>query len=234
MNQCGGHAYAHCCIYMIFHATCEITLYCGSLSPSAITMALDPAKLKLNPHQSYTNGFFLLRVPLIINGQPAEIGYNDKRMLTLNCRHPSIGITFDSLFNDVSVIMKKYGLSGITNYWCEDVPLFQLKFSSPGGMKRFISAAEMVQNELASKISAQLAEQQRFVDANTTHSHLLVVVHTEVYLLIPDPVNKDADLKAMTAENLSACLSLWKESEVFDFGALFRANRTRCEKDCGK
>ena len=73
-------------------------------------------------------------------------------------------------------------------------------------MKRFInSAAEMVQNKLASKISAQLAEQQRFMDPNAAHSYLAVVVHTEVYLLIPDPVNKDADLRAMATENLSAC-----------------------------
>ena len=198
-------------------------------------MSIEPTKLKPNLHQSYSNGFFLLRMPLIINGQPAEINYNDKGMLALNCRYPSLSITFDALFNDVSTVVKEYGLAGITNYWCEDVPLFQLKLSTLDGMKKFISTAEAVQNELASKISAQLSEQQRIFCPSTSQSNLLVIVHTEVFLVTPDPISKDAVLRVMTAEpeNLSACLSLWRESIVFDFGALFRAYRTRHEKDCG-
>ena len=196
-------------------------------------MSIDRTKLKPNPHQSYSNGFFLLRMPLIINGQPAEISYDDKGMLTLNCRYPSLSITFDCLCNDVSTVVKKYGLSGMTNYWCEDVPLFQLKFSTPNGMKRFISTAEIVQNELASKISAQLAEQQRAFCPNTSQADLPIIVHTEVFLVTPDPINRDAVLSIVTAESLSVCLSLWRESVVFDFGTLFRAYRTRHEKDCG-
>ena len=190
-------------------------------------------ELNPNPHQSYSNGFFLLRMALIINGQPAEISCNDKGMLTLNCRYPSIGITFASLFNDVSTVVEKYGLSGITNYWCEDVPLFQLKFSTPDGMKRFISTAEMVQNELASKISARLAEKQRNFHPDTSQAHLPITVYIEVFLVTPDPINRDAVLRAITAESLSACLSLWRESTVFDFGALFRAYKTRHKKDYG-
>ncbi len=196
-------------------------------------MSIEPTKLKLHPHQSYSNGFFLLRMPLIINAQPAEISYNDKGMLTLNCRYPNFGITFDSLFNEVSTVVEKYGLSGVTNYWCEDVPLFQLKFSTPDGMKKFISTAEAVQNELASRISTRLAEQQRVLYPDTSKADLPVIVHTEVFLVTPDPINRDADLRVVTAENLSACLSLWRESIVFDFGALFRAYRTKQEKDCG-
>ena len=196
-------------------------------------MSIDPTKLKPRPHQLYYNGFFLLRMPLIINGQPAEISYNDKGKLTLNCRYPSLSITFDSLFNDVNTVVEKYGLSGITNYWCEDAPLFQLKFSTPDGMKTFINTAEVMRNELASIISAQLAEQQRVFHPDTSQANLPVIVHTEVFLVTPDPINKDADLRTLTAESLSACLSLWRESKVFDFKALFRAYGTRQEKDCG-
>ena len=196
-------------------------------------MSIDATELKPHPHQSYSNGFFLLRMPLIINRQPAEIGYNDKGMLTLDCRYPSLRITFDSILNDVSTVVEKYGLSGITNYWCEDVPLFQLRFSTPNGMKRFISTAEMVQNELASKISERFAEQQRIFHPNTSQANLPIIVHMEVFLVTPDPVNRDAVLSVVTAESLSACLRLWRESIVFDFGALFRAYRTRHEKECG-
>ena len=121
-------------------------------------------------------------------------------------------------------IVNKYGLSGVTNYWCEDVSLFQLKFSALDGMKRFIRSAEKVKRELANKIAAQLAEQQ--------HSNLQVVVDTEVFLLTPDPVNKDAHLT--TDSEISTCLTLWRESKVFDFRALFTAYRTRTDKYCGK
>ena len=39
-------------------------------------------------------------------------------------------MTFDSLATDVNVVLKQYGLHGVSNYWCEEVPLFELKVSS--------------------------------------------------------------------------------------------------------
>ena len=66
---------------------------------------------------------------MMINEQLSTIGCSEG-MLTLNSRYPSLGITFDSLFDDVNAVVKKYGISEITNRWIEDVPLFKLEYSS--------------------------------------------------------------------------------------------------------
>ena len=195
-------------------------------------MSVDSGQLqsRLYRYNSYTstNGFFILRLPLIINGQPSAIDCTcSEKMLTLNSRYPSLGITFDSLFNDVNAVVKKYGISEITNCWCEDVPLFGLKHSTPEGMEEFIRSAEMVQTEIASRISAQFAEKQVASGSSTLHPRLPVVAHTEVFLLTPDPAKKDADLVLVTPENLSSCLDKQKKREVFNFGELFRRYRQK-------
>ena len=120
-------------------------------------------------------------------------------MLTLNSssHDPSFGITFDSLY------------------------VFEIKHSTSDGMEEFIRSVEIVQNELALKISAHLTERQTASGSSPTHQCPPVAVHTEVYLLTPDPVNKDADLVLVTPDNLLPCLALWKDSEI-NFGALFR------------
>ena len=197
-------------------------------------MSVDPTRLKLDQQSTYNNSFFLLRLPFSIDGNPAEIGCSEG-MLTLNSssHDPSFSITFNSLYNDVNTVVKKYGISEVTNSWCEDVPLFELKHSTPDKMEEFIRSATMIQNELASRISVHLTEEQTASDSST-QPHPLVVVHTEVFLLTPDPVNKHADLVLVTPENLSTCLLLWENSEVFNFGALFRAYWAKQIKDYGK
>ena len=193
-------------------------------------MSPDPSQLMLKTCTSFKSAFFLLRVPIIINGQPATIGCSEG-MLTLNSHsHPSLSITFDALFTDVSAVVRKHGIAHITNNWCEDVPLFELKFSTPAEMKRFVRSAEKVQNELEAIISAKLAEKQGASDPSSIHPiPPVVVVPTEVFLLTPDYAKNDSDLVLVTSDNLSTCLTLWKKSEVFmiDFRARFRAYRTR-------
>ena len=189
-----------------------------------MAMEIDPSQLSSTYYRftTYTNSFFLLRVPMMINEQLSTIGCSEG-MLTLNSRYPSLGITFDSLFDDVNTVVKKYGISEITKPWIEDVPLFKLEYSTPDGLKKFIHSAEMVQNEIASKISARLA----VASGSTSSARLPMVVHTEVFLITPDPAGKDADLKLVTSESLSACLADQKKSEVFNFGALFRRHKLR-------
>ena len=193
-----------------------------------MSMSSDLSELRSSTYHrftSYTNSFFLLRVPLMINEQLSAIGCSEG-MLTLNSRYPSLGITFDSLFKDVNAVVKKYGISELANYWIEDVPLFELKYSTPDGMKKFIRSAKMVQNEIASRISTRLAVASGLT-ASHQYSRLPVVVHTEVFLITPDPAGKDADLKLVTSETLSNCIAMHKKSEVFNFGELFRRHKLK-------
>ena len=47
----------------------------------------------------------------------------------------------------------------------------------------------------------------------------------EVHMLTPRPERKDAEVLPVTLDNVDICATIWKESEVFDFGALYRALR---------
>ena len=113
--------------------------------------------------------------------------------------------------------MKKYGLEGVSNYWCEGLPLFELRLSSQDGLKRLLHAEEKVQSELASRVAAMLTEQQKLPEP------VAVYAHTEVHMLTPRPESKDAHIIQVSSENLATCTTIWRESEVFNFGALFQA-----------
>ena len=183
----------------------------------------DAFLLNLKRFTSLKNAFFLLRVPLTISGQPATIGGSQGKLTLTDSEYPDLKITFDTLFKYVSAVVKKYGIS-VTNSWCDDAPLFEIKHSTLEGMKKFIRSAEKVQNELASRISAHFTE--RPVASHPCTTHPLVMVPTKVFLLTPDPINKNAGLELVTPENLSTCLVQWEESEIFKFADLFRAYRT--------
>ena len=197
----------------------KYALYWPLLSYAATAMAVDPTQLRSSPYTTFYQSFYLLRVPLHIGGQPAQIAISNDGHLTIGCRYPAVSITFNSLTSEVDTIVKKYGVEGVSNYWCEDVALFELRLSSHDNLKKFLCSEEKVQKELESRITAKLAQQQRSPEP------VAVYAHTEVYMLTPRPESNDARIVRVTSENLATCTTLWRESEVFNFGALFRAFR---------
>ena len=182
-------------------------------------MAVDPTHLRSSPYTTFYQSFYLLRVPLSIGDQPAQITVSNDGHLTIGCRYPAVSVTFNSLTTEVDSIVKKYGVEGVSNYWCEDVALFELRMSSHDNLKKFLCSEEKVQKELESRITAMLAQQQR------SSEPVAVYAHTEVYMLTPRPESNDAHIVRVSSENLATCTTLWRESEVFNFGALFRAFR---------
>ena len=179
-------------------------------------MSDDPSKLKFSLGTTYHQSFFLLRVHLEITGQSVQISSDDGH-LTIGCLSPPVSITFDSLTTEVDTIVKKNGLEGVSNYWCKDVPMFELKLSTHDGLKRFLRSENKVQNELASRVAAKLAQQQRSLEP------VAVYAHTEVYMLIPHPESNDAHIVSVSSDNLDDCIAIWRESVVFDIEALFQA-----------
>ena len=184
----------------------------------AVSDPSDLTQLRLSPHTTYHRNFFLLRVHLTINDQPAQIS-SDGGHLTIGSRYPPVSITFDSLTTEVETIVQNYGLKGVSNYWCEDVPLFELKVPSHDNLKRLLRSEERVQKGLESRITAMLAQQ--------SPEPLAVYADAEVYMLTPLPEGKDASITRITSENLAKCTTEWRESAVFNFGALFRAFRMK-------
>ena len=181
-------------------------------------MSVDLSQLRSSPHTGYYLTFFVLKTRFIMNGQPAQISSDDGH-LTLSCRNPPISITFDSLIGEVDAVVKTYGLEGVSNYWCEEVPLFELKLSSRRSIKKFLRLQDQLNNELASRISAKLTQKQQSVGP------IVVYARSEVHMLTPRPETKDAKVLVVTSENIDTCVSIWRESEVFNFGALYRAMR---------
>ena len=181
-------------------------------------MSADFSYPRSSPHTTYYQSFFLLRVPLVVNDQPAQISSDDGH-LTISCRYPQVSITFDTLTTEVNAVVKKYGLKGVSNYWYEDVPLFELKLSSQDGFKRFIYSKGKVQNELTSRVASKLAQQQRLPNLSA------VSMHTEVYMLTPRPERNDASIIQVSSQNFAECTTTWRESKVFDFRTQFHEYR---------
>ncbi len=186
---------------------------------------LEPSQLRFTPYSAYHSSFFLLRTSVTICGQQAVIEYTTSGQLTLNCRNPSLSVAFPSFFAKVEEILKKYGVSNVGNFFCEDVPLYQVSFPSEHHMRQFLQVRPRVQTELASLLSATFSEVQSAASHIVPDQSAPTAVQTELFLISPDTLKKDAQVVNVTLENCSTCMILWKESELFDFGSLFRVYR---------
>lgn len=177
-------------------------------------------------YKTYHKNFFLLRTDIVINGQRAQVDVDEKGWLTLNCRNPKVGVTFDSLVTDVNEVLQQHGLHSISNYWCEDAPLFELKGTSRNELEKLLSLEGEIQKELALKINMRMKTLLQQSSATTSSSPSLhVLVQPQLYLLIPDYTHMDGKLIQITETNITECMTLFGESLLFDFGAVFRASR---------
>ena len=134
-------------------------------------------------------------------------------------------MTFDSLVTDVNEVLQQHGLYGVSNYWCEEVPLFEVKGTSQKELEKLFSLQGEIQEHLALKIHTRMKDSLQPAAATSFHPGPYVEVQSQLYLLIPDHVNKDANPIKIKKTNFEACLDLFSESRLFDFGAVFRASR---------
>ena len=106
-------------------------------------------KLKHPIRTTYYKNFFLLRTEVVVNDHHAQVGVDEKGWLTFNCRNPSVGVTFDSLVTDVSEVLQQHGLLAVSTYWCEEVPLFELKVTSRNELQTLLNLEGKIREELA-------------------------------------------------------------------------------------
>ena len=179
------------------------------------------AKLKQPIFTTFYNKFFLLRLEVVINGQHACVEANRTGWLSLNCRNSKVGMTFDALVTDVNAVLQQHGLHGVSNYWCEEVPLFELKISSYDDLNKLFDLEGEIKEELALRMSAQMS---KFQDDESPI--LKVVVQPKIYLLTSA---LDQNPIRVERENM---LDLFTESEVFNFGSLVHKVRTNPRRAC--
>ena len=109
--------------------------------------------------------------------------------------------------------MKNHGVSRVGDVCCEQVPLFPVSFSSEYNLRNFLLHRDTIQQQLGSQ----------FPKLPTT-------VKLQLFLVSPDAVVKDVQVTEVTLENHSACMTVFKESELFDYWSLFRPYRTGLNK----
>ena len=172
-----------------------------------------PSPVRLTPHTAYYNNFFLLRTPVTVNGQPAQVGCSSGGELTLSCRYPNLSLSLHSIRASLQEVVKNHGVSRVGDVYCEQVPLFPVSFSSEYNLRKFLLHRDTIQQQLGSLFPKL-----------PTH------VKLQLFLVTPDAVVKDARVMEVTLENHSACMALFKESELFDYWSLFRPYRTGLNK----
>ncbi len=186
---------------------------------------LEPSQLRFTPYSTYYNSFFLLRTSVTVCGQQAVIDYSTSGELTLHCRNPSLSVRFPSISAKVEDTLKSYGVSHVGNFFWENVPLYQVSFPSEYNLRKFLRMRPKVHSELASLFSAAFSEVQAAASPVVPSQPVPTVVQTDLFLVSPDVLKKDARVDSVTLENCSTCMTLWKESELFDFDSLFRVYR---------
>ena len=221
-----------------------------------------PSQLRLTPHTTYYSSFFLLRTPVTINGQPAQVGCSSQGELTLSCRYPSLSLPLHSIRASLEEVVKTRGISRLGEVHCEEVPLFPVSFSSEHNLRKFLINRGSAQQQLKSlfpvrfhtrdqqPVSVQptsdqppasvqptsdqqpgsvqpTSDQQPASSQQSASDQLPTHVQMQLFLVRPDAVTKDAWVVEVTLENHSACMALFKESEMFDYWSLFQAYRTK-------
>ena len=109
-----------------------------------------PSPLRLTTHTTYYSNFFLLRTPVTIDGQPAQVGCSSDGELTLSCRYPSLTLPLHSIRASLEEVVKIHGVSGVGDIHCEEVPLFPVSFSSEYNLRKFLISRETAQQQLES------------------------------------------------------------------------------------
>ena len=164
--------------------------------------------------------FLMLRTPVTIDGKPAQAVCDDRGWLTLGNGSPSVGVTFDSFVQDIDDVLKNHGMEGISNYWCTEAPLFQVKASSQEDVKCLLKLQRKIQEEMESRVAAKLT--QTLLSSDPPPS-LHVEVCSEVYVMIPDHRRMDGKLILVKEETITSCMSLCAENGLLDFGVRFTA-----------
>ena len=153
--------------------------------------------IRLTPHTAYYNNFFLLRTPVTVNGQPAQVGSSSGGELTLSCRYPNLSLSLHSVRASLQEVVKNHGVSRVGDVCCEQVPLFPVSFSKEYNLRKFLLHRDTIQQQLGSL----------FPKLSTS-------VKLQLFLVTPDIMGKNTQVMEVTLKNHTACMALFKESEM--------------------
>ena len=104
-------------------------------------------------------------------------------------------------------------------FYYEQSLLFHVVFSSESSLRNFILAIGEVKSALEPRLQSLFSHNLKTESAQK----LVVEVQPDLYFVSPNrEETKGAELHLVTAESCSTFVTRWKDSKLFDFGALYQ------------
>ena len=176
-------------------------------------------------HTSYHNSFFILRTPIHINGLPVQIRDTGQGpVLSFTQSGVTISVKLWEISRLVGPVFYNHGVYHVDTFYHGQFPLFQVAFPSEASLKRFLLASEAVSSEVESALSEMFMQRAQSSEPGKALDSTPLSVQAEVDLFLVSPSHekrKATNVHRITLTNFSVCTSLWKNSEVFEFGQVF-------------
>ena len=195
-----------------------------------LIMAVQRFELDVDPsfeiHTSYHNDFFLLRTRVLVNGEITEIrsvreGKYEGPVLNFCHSGSTISTKLHLVASTVSpTLVQQFGVYHVDTFYYEQSPLFHVVFSSESCLKNFIFAIEEVKSALEPKLQSLFLKS---VLQAESAQQLTVEVQPDLFLVSPNrQETKGAEIHLVTVENCTDFVTRWRDSKLFDFGALYQ------------
>ena len=193
-------------------------------------MAVQRFEIDVDPnfqiHTSYHKDFFLLRTRVLVNEEKTQIcsikeGKYEGPVLNFCHSGSTISTKLSLISKTFSSILVQYGVYHVDTFYYEQSPLFHVVFSSEPCLKNFILAIDDVKSALEPKLQS-LFQNVVLVEEELAQQ-VTVEVQPSLFLVSPSQQEtKGAELNLVTKENFSNFVTQWKDSKLFDFGALYQ------------
>ena len=172
--------------------------------------------------------------------------------LTLACpNQPAFSISFPHLFSHVERTVRDFGVSKVSNCWCDEAPLFEVLFTSKNDLSRFLHHSAAICDRLYSSVisdmlkaaSTDLTVLPVECKLEVADTHALstdisfpgpVTVEAELFLMTPGVDSEGLLIETVTIENYQTCLDKWNVRTRFEFRGVFQTYRLDPTKFSGQ
>ena len=137
----------------------------------------------------------------------------------------TVSTTLWSITNIISSFLPKYGVYHVDTFYYEQSPLFHVVFSSESCLRKFLLEIGIFKYTMELELLSTLSEclKSSRVCESESLQHFAVEVQPDLFLVSPNrQETKGAEVHLVTVENCSDFVTRWKDSKLFDFGALYQ------------
>ena len=165
-------------------------------------------------HSCLYGAFFLLRMPVKVQGRPATIRVSRKPVLLIHYpdgHEEPVDLSF--LRKNVEEVLFTYGVYLIQKAFFENVPSFSVDFGSQARLKFFLTHAN---SEAVTRIEQRLNELCQ-IQASPAEAERCIKVCLELYLMNPQSENVTFRCQIVDLGNYETRYREFEESKTFEF-----------------